>query len=81
MEFEIVKIDKYKSEIIEKSTGKNALILLQEIDEENKVLKNVLKDIIGQVDIVYKPSGSIQRIFVDIDKKTYDLIYKVCFDG
>lgn len=48
--------------------------------EENEQLKSILKDIVAQIDIVYNPQGSIQRIIVDIDKNMYDTIYKVCFD-
>ena len=40
VEFEIKHIDEYHYEIIEKSTQKNALVLLQEISEENERLKD-----------------------------------------
>ena len=40
VEFEIRYTDEYTYEIIEKSTQKNALVLLQEIIDENERLKN-----------------------------------------
>lgn len=40
VEFEIRYTDEYSYEIIEKSTQKNALVLLQEIIDENERLKN-----------------------------------------